>query len=385
MDSAMKCLFLSLLLLFSVIGNAQQNKNAFEFESAITSDFASNISGGVNQSSAYLGNIDLALTFDTEKAKLWKGGTAFIYVLNNHGRSISDIVGDFQGVDNIEALPNTRLYQFWYRQKIGNVSLTFGQHDLNSEFANTNYGSTFINSSFGIQPDISANVSASIFPLATLGAVLKWEYRNLAFLTAIYDGDPGNQITNPHSLHFRLNKSEGSMNLFEFQYKFEKDSFQKGNIKFGIWHHTANVKSIDTKKEYRNNQGVYFLADYQIFSEKKDNNQGLGAFIQLGMAPKKCNFVKSYIGGGLVYHGLFPKRDKDKLGIAFGYAVLHNNLIKHTSHEYSTSETVIEFTYKSTINSYFSIQPNLQYIINPSGLNTIKNAFICSIRLKLEY
>ena len=66
--------------------NTEKNKGkAFTFEAAYTGDFLYNMTGGNKQGFAYLGNIDLIVSFDTEKANLWKGGTLFAYGLNNHG------------------------------------------------------------------------------------------------------------------------------------------------------------------------------------------------------------------------------------------------------------------------------------------------------------
>ena len=145
---------------------AQDSRDGFIFEGAYTLDLASNINGGIDQGFAYLGNIDLNVTFNTEKLGLWEGGQFYVYLLNNHGNSLSALMGDFQIANNIEAESNSRLYEFWYKHHFKNATITLGQHDLNSVFAISNSAGFFINSSFGIQPDISANVPTSIFPLA---------------------------------------------------------------------------------------------------------------------------------------------------------------------------------------------------------------------------
>ena len=113
------------------------------FEGVYTLDLASNLKGGLDQGSAYLGNIDLMFTFDTEKFGFWKNGRFFVYLLNNHGNSLSDLIGDFQVVNNIEANSNSRLYEFWYEHHLENIKITIGQHNLNSIFAITEAGLIF--------------------------------------------------------------------------------------------------------------------------------------------------------------------------------------------------------------------------------------------------
>lgn len=371
-----------LFILLSSSSKSQNKKPAVLLEAAYTGDFSNNLKREIKQNSVYLGNIDLKITIDTEKAKLWKGGSFFFYGLNNHGKSISNVVGDLQVTSNIEAKSGTRLYQFWYSQFLGNLELTLGQHDLNSEFAVTEYGSSFINSSFGIQPDISNNVSASIFPMATLGVVTKWDIsKKLNFLAAIYDGNPGDEMENPNSIKWKINTKEGAMYIVELQLKTKRDSITKGNFKVGAWHHSANTFSEGQTIGHKNVQGIYFIADYQFFREKSTKPQGLGAFLQMGMTSKNCNHIRSYIGAGLVYHGLIYNRDNDDFGIAIGNAFLGNSVNTSNQLKY---ESAIEITYKVILNSHFMVQPDIQYIINPGGSGNIKNALVSTLRLKLE-
>lgn len=347
---------------------------AFEFSAAYTGDFGRNFSGGVEQKNAYLGNLDITATFNTENANLWKGGTFFVYLLNNHGSSLSQYVGDLQGVDNIEADPHTRLYQFWYMQKFGKLSITIGQHDLNSEFVATKYGGTFINSSFGIQPDISGNVHISIFPVATLGVIVKYEVNNqFSILTAIYDGDPGTQAGNSNSLDWDLADSNGVLNILELQYQL-KNKTKPGTYKLGAWSHSAD-----------NHYGIYAIADQKLFNEKNDPDLGLGFFTQLGIAPQEGSIFDYYASFGLHYTGLFGGRKEDNLGLALGHASMSKYIMEQDPAVDLTGETVIELVYEARINDYISIKPDLQYVINPGATSAVKNSFTGIIRTVLEF
>lgn len=373
-----KGLFFTCFLFLSIFCHPQ--KKAVQINAAITEDIAFNIKGGVDQGSVLLGNIDFTLTLDTEKLHLWKGGTFFIYALNNHGKSLSNLVGDVQIVNNIEALSNTRLFEFWYRQKIGNFLITLGQHGLDSEFAISKYGfDPFIHSSFGIQPDISTNIPVSIFPVATLGVVIQWDIsKNLHFINGFYDGSPGTELENPNSLHWKLSSDEGMMTIHEIQYNNGNHS----TYKLGIWSHTANGNYGDNEFSSRN--GVYFITDQLLFSEKNTGNQGLGMFAQIGIPLKNVVPIKLYLGGGFVYNGLFSKRDEDMLGLALAHTSFSEAYQREQQSISLGSETAIELTYKMVLNSHFSIQPDFQYVMNPQGTNSYKNAFVGIFRLKYE-
>jgi len=364
------CIFL--LFNFSMV-SAQETETAFEFSAAYTSDFGRNFSGGLEQKNAYLGNLDLTATFNTENANLWKGGAFFIYLLNDHGTSLSKYIGDLQGVDNIEANTHTRLYQFWYMQKFGKLSIIIGQHDLNSEFSITEYGRTFINSCFGIQPDISGNVPTSIFPVATLGVILKYEVKDrFSILTAIYHGDPGNQADNPNSLNWKLDNSSGVLNILELQYQL-KNKTKPGTYKLGSWIHSAD-----------NHYGIYAIADQKLINEKHDPDKGLGFFTQLGIAPHKGVDFDYYASFGLHYSGLFGGRKEDILGLALGHASISKHLIEQDQIIDLTGETVIELVYEVRINDYITIKPDLQYIVNPGATSAVKNSLTGIFRIILE-
>jgi len=378
-----KVLFILFFLFPSEFCSSQEK--AIKLNLAITEDLAYNFNGEIDQGYVTLGNIDFTLTFDTERMNLWKGGSFFVYALNNHGKSLSDLVGDFQVVDNIEALSNTRLYEFWYRQEIGNVSITLGQHDLNSEFAISEYGiDAFIHSSFGIQPDISTNIPVSIFPVATLGAIIQWKIsESLRFVNGIYDGDPGDELENPNSLTIKLGNKEGVITIHELQLSTNNNSIRKNTYKLGLWNRTTDIISDGVK--YKNTQGIYFITDQLLFGEDEKRDQGLGVFAQIGIPLRsETGSIKSYLGGGLVYHGIFSGRDEDTMGIAFGRASFSDVYRKEHKKNAFENETAIEFNYKLVVNSHFTIQPNFQYVINPQGVNVYKNAFMGIVRLKFE-
>src|SRR5690606_14511537 len=71
-------------------------------EVAYTADVMGNVAGGVQRGARYLDNFDVVLGADLEALTGWTGATLGVYGLYNNGNSISDLVGDTQGVSNIE-------------------------------------------------------------------------------------------------------------------------------------------------------------------------------------------------------------------------------------------------------------------------------------------
>lgn len=352
-----------------------EKESPFEFETGVTGDLASNFSGGAEQGFAYLGDVDITATFSTTNAGLWKGGTLFAYFLNTHGKSLSQYVGDLQGSDNIEADAHSRLHEFWYAQQLGNFTILIGQHDLNAEFCATEYGGAFLNGSFGIQADVSANVPVSLFPVATLATVLKYEFEmGLSVLAGVYKGDPGDQDTNPNSVNWQYDEAEGTMNILEIQYLKEKEDAFFGSYKVGAWFHSMD-----------SSYGIYGIVDQKIISEVADKNQGLGVFTQVGMAPHKTSFIDFYASFGLNYIGLIKGRDDDILGLAFNNASVSNVFSDPDTGVQMGVEKVIEFTYQAVIGEFLTIQPDLQYVINPGANSSLENSFLGILRIGFNF
>ena len=172
---ALMLLFLATLNGFSEPADTLR-QTAWQLNASYKGDFVTNFRGGIQTGSTYLGLADLFLHFDTEKAGLWKGGEFLIHGANSHGGEPSaNLIGDLQVVSNIEAGNHTFLYECWFKQKFANVTATIGLQDLNAEFAASDVGSLFLNSSFGVHSVISDNILAPIFPLTSPGITLCWD------------------------------------------------------------------------------------------------------------------------------------------------------------------------------------------------------------------
>jgi len=328
-------------------------------EGVYTGEFVRNFAGGTlnRKSFIYEDNLDLMLTLDTEKLRLWPGGTLFAYGLRNHGGDPSaDLIGDLQTASNIEAPDHFSIQELWYEQNLadGAFSLLFGLHDMNSEFYVSNYGALFINSSFGIGPELSGNVPSSIFPKAGLSVRVHIRPIDAAYVqAAVFDGDPATR---------RLKASEGKMAIFEAGIEGER-----GSYKAGYWLHTAD-KTFNNQT-FKNDYGVYLIADQEIM--RLEDDTAIGAFIQWGWVPDVRNEITGYFGGGLHMHGLLPARDEDDLGIAVARADTH-----------ASAETALELTYRLVLTPWLAIQPSFQWILNPGGDATIKTAKVGLFRFE---
>lgn len=352
---------------------------ALSLRASYKGDFVANLNGGLKTGSTYLGLADLFVTFDTGKAKLWKGGTLMLHGANSHGGEPSaDLIGDFQVVSNIEAGNHTFLYELWYNQQFGDVSVTAGLQDLNAEFASSDFGALFLNSSFGIHSVIADNFLAPIFPLTSAGITICWDASDrLNLKTALYKGSPVNFDQNPYNLEWDLNYLKGLLWVAEADIRCSSKSTEL--LKFGTFYHQftrepdANDPSAGENMEY--DYGFYVVGDHRV-SPVCGSDEGLSIFYQLGVCPRNDNVA--YLGGGLHYCGLLTKKNTDVLGLAMARGVM--------TEEAGNDETTLELTCKLQLTDALYIQPDIQYVIHPAGTDTTPdNALVALFRFGFDF
>ena len=360
----------------------------FDFGAVIQGGLFHNLSGGIKSGSDYIGRVHLTLSFDTEKAGLWKGGQLFINGVNAHGGVPTiEFVGDFQPISRNEATERTGLFELWYRQEIGNTSILLGQHDMNSTFGTSVNGGNSINSAFGMYPSIipNAGFAFSIFPRTMPAFYVKHETKNITLQGAAYAG--ASNVFHEDRYNIRWNLKESGFFVGEVHYKNIENGIQKGLYKVGVIHHTGNFTDVtDTAGTSiaKNAYGLYLIADHMLIQEGKKDDQGLGVFIEYGYSPGKHNLIDHFIAGGLVYKGLIPSRNEDKLFIGYLNSSINNDIPIGT--EFSENgRGILELNYALKLGNHFTIQPDFQYIINPGATSSIEDVFLGILRFSINY
>lgn len=331
-------------------------------------EYVSNFSGGAlnKTDSLYHDNLDLTMSIDTEKAGWWTGGTLWVYALRNTGNDPSAYtIGDLQTASNIGVLADQFIInEAWWNQDFagGRVSALAGLYNLNSEFFVTAYGSLFINSSFGIEPEVSHNVNVSIFPMSGLGARLRVKPTENSYIQAAdFDGNPTMRQL-PAGVH----------GVGEFQVVEAGIINEPSDYKVGYWKHTAsrvyNGKNFDD-----GDYGYYGIIDQKLLEFNNAEHSSVGVFVQYGSVPSDRNDYTGYLGYGLHVHGLFPGRTVDSFGIAYAKADTQ-----------ADAETVIEFTYRLVLTDWLTLRPDYQIIQNPGGSSANPTANAGFLRFEIQ-
>lgn len=388
----------------NLLGSVSEIKESILFEGldlelGYTGDYYSNLAGGMNKNSTYLDNVDIVLNLNLQELLGWQGANLAMYILGNSGGVPSENSGAAQGISNIAAHDTWKIYELWLEQKLFDekISLLFGLYDLNSEFDSRETSALFINPSHGIGPEfaMTGENGPSIFPTTSLALRLKYNLNNnVDLLAVVMDGVPGDP-ENPNGTKIRFDKDDGLLIASELIYRSHEDSSVEDYFKLsaGGWYYTTEFEDIlDTGGAgdpllHKGNWGVYLSAEKFLWTESDTSTEGLAFFVRAGIADNNINQFSSYLGAGLIYTGLIPGRDNDILGLAIASAG-HSDKFREAEyfsqgHEINKRETILELTYSLNLFESINIQPDLQYILNPSGCHHNKSALTIGTRFQV--
>jgi len=373
------CILLLNVVIYTKAQEKTDSVSALEYAFDYVGDVFANIDGGIQRGVTYLGMANLSIGFDTEKAGLWKKGEFFVNGACTHGGEPSaNFVGDFQGASNIEAGDIIYLHELWFKQSINKLSMIIGLQDLNAEFAASDFGGMFVNSSFGIHSTIADNVPSPIFPLTRLGAILEWKpTKSIEFKAGVFDGLLSDYENNEYNTNWDLTTGEGVLYVGEIVYSANLFNNKPGTYKIGFYNHNHKIQKDENQNFItENNLGLYFLADQMVYNNK-NNKGGLGFFTQLGLSDPDLNNHYAYLGFGLHYCGFSKSRCTDEIGLAVAQTWLKESV--------NGNETAVELSYKAILGDHIFVQPDFQYIINPAGTDErLHNAFVGILRFGIS-
>jgi porin len=357
-----------------------------------------NLAGGIRTGTVYDGLTTLSLTLDLNKMADWTGGTFFASAYQIHGRGPSaNLAGNLQTISNIEALRGSLLFDLWFEQSLldNRLLIRVGQEGANEEMMLTQYGALFLNSSFGY-PALTAFVLPSggpNYPIAAPMVRIKYKADDqLTFVAAVFNSDPAGPGSGPpqnrdlSGTAFRL--SDAALAFMEAWYSINQNAESgglPGTYKLGTWVTSASAtdtayatlcQSLPISQgpggacRSPSTHGFYGVADQMIWRRPGSKDQGIGIFGLVMGAPDDRNLVNLYVEGGLNFKGPFEGRDADVFGIGVAYAQLSHSaqrLGSAAGQQYRNNETVLEATYLYQVAPWWTIQPDLQYVINPGA------------------
>lgn len=363
------------------------------------------MAGGLRRGATYSGRLDVEADFDVTKLTGIPGGaTLHANMFQIHGEDLSmSRIGNILSINDIGALPSTRLYEAWIEQRFGDrLSIRAGQQGIDVEFLTSDYAANFVNASFGWPglPTVDLPDGGPAYPLATPAARVRYVANDrLTLLAAVFDGDPAGpcaedkQVCDPSGINFRLR--DPPLVIAEAHYRYNRGETAvglPGTLKLGAFGHFGRFDdqrfgSDGLPLAARGSDGlpvahfrdgaVYGILDQQIYRVPGgENEKGIGLFARVIGAPTDRNLVDLYVDVGLSALGVLPSRPDDLFGVAAAFAKISSNAAASDQDRNAGTgiaapirdhEAVIELTYQARIVPGLAIQPDFQYIVHPGG------------------
>jgi porin len=410
-----------------VRSNLERKGITFTFN--YTNDFLANVRGGIRSGAVGIGVFQPALDLDLEKLVGWEGGKFHTHGLITHGPFFSPTyLGNILAVSNLEAGPVARLYSFWYEQNALNdrLSVRTGLMSADSQFLQSETAANFINNGISWPTFLAGNLPAGgpAYPLPDPGIRVGFKPADDAsFQAAVFSGDPsggnGSNQSRPLPTGTVFSFRGGAFFIAEASYEPNQGKDAKGlpgAYRIGAWYHTsprfgdqrfdntgrslADPLSTGIPLNHTGDFGIYGVVDQTLYRVPGTDDQGLSAFVRAGGAPNDRNLINFYADGGLMYKGLIPGRPDDKIGVAAAYARVGDNargldsdigLFGNFFRPVRSGETMVEVMYQAKWTPWWTVQPDMQYIIRPGGgvLNSDgslrRNAWVIAIRSTLSF
>lgn len=364
---------------------------AWDIEAYYAGDVWRNLDGGIERGGAYLDSLDLTLSWDGERALGLTGFSAQALLLWNNGGSISRKTGDSFLLSNIETVEALRLYEAWvqYAPADPDRSVKLGLYDLNTEFDAIETGASFLNSTFGTGVDLAQSGVAgpSVFPLTSLAVRGRWRFDGKwQVQAALLDGVPGDP-GDPRRTAVKLSSKDGALGVVEVEH-------DRGGRRWvvGHWRYSARFDELaatlpdGSPRRSRGNAGVYAFVESPVAALSGGLREAT-ALLRLGRADPRFNEFRDTVHLSVAWSGGLLGREDERAGFGVARAwrgadsraaaaAVGQPLLRH--------ETVMELTWRLPVTRRLTLQPDLQYIMQPGGLPGREDSWVLGVRFDLR-
>ena len=365
---------------------------------------AANPIGGLKQGAAYTEQVDAGADFDLEKLIGWPKAKLHVTFTQRAGQSLAaNTIGSFISVQEIYgAGQNVRLAELSYEQLLleDRLRIKLGWLHASDDFATSPIYCYFQNNGFCGQIAIVVNSGFTIYPTGSWGGMAKVSLSDeVYFQTGVYEVNP--TLAAPAN-GFKLGISGATGVIMPAQLGWQPRLGRtglKGHYRLGGYYDTSDVPYLGSpvggpQALAHGRWGFYGQADQMIYPTAPGTDRGLTAFAVIAYAAPGTAMLE-YIGQlGLLLKGTFADRDGDSIGLAVSYSKVSSTLVAAQnaanalapgSVSVQSAETTIELNYRAQLTPWFSLMPNVQYVIRPNGVMTIPNALVLGLQVRLTF
>ncbi|KAB7610163.1 carbohydrate porin [Amylibacter sp. SFDW26] len=353
---------------------------------------ATNLKGGTSTELIYSDMFLFGVDADLDRLVGIPNTTLHATVTNRNGDNLVEeanlgtnlLVNEVFGQGNFTRLNhlflNTKLYDDKLELKYGRISGSFDFHDFSCNFQNL----TFCGA---IPSYLTPNWTP--FPGHTWGAVATWKpTKDFYFKAGI--SEINSDFDRPQNARRieGIGQGEGSRYNTEIGYS-PKIAGKPGSYKFGVFWDDVGAQDVaDATINHSDQLGYYLNAQQEIWSDSTTSGRKVDLFFNYVQADEDVAALESVVEAGIFFQGPVKSRPQDELGFAVG---LINTSSKLTAADIAAGGTVrdkefpMEIYYSFRLKRGITIQPNLQYIVNPGGISSNEDVAVLGLKTVFNF
>jgi porin len=352
------------------------------FDLNYINDLQSDLTGNQTHHITNFGRIRGSVTIDLQKMANFDG-KFFVTGMWQFGKNIGAGLNTFTSPSSIAGYNSFRLDEAWYEQGLldHKIRVKVGQIAAVNDFGQT--GLFLMNDETGYSPNITFYPLQPFSPAGKPGVVLTFDpsgkdegiYIKGGAFTA-YDNA---YKPDTSGLNWGDDFDHGAAGTFEIGYN-EKTAYP-AVYKLGVsFSDLSRYSDLQTGEPKQGNFTAYFTYQKTVWRPALSNgklnmDRGLDVLVQALGAPEDRNPIRFEGLLGAVYNGPFESRPQDKVGLGVIFADAGSALSSANKHSGAPgtgslgTQVALELSYQYNPAPWFSIQPDLQYIVNPVGPN----------------
>lgn len=369
------------------------SERGWELFATYTSQIWGNVTGGNTTGARYSGLLQFGVEADLEKAFGWKGGsfnTTWLWIAG--GSPTTDLTGALFPASGIEAPAGFRALDLWLQQKFFDdvVALRAGLFNIDRDFTVSQNAALMLNAAFGWPLLYNGSLGGPpAYPFAAPGLYASVEPGGgWRLQAAVMQGDVWPPSENPTNFYWRIDRMNGLLCAGEAQYAWDK-ALLPVTAKLGVLFNTGYPEYTDGSGEAWGGSIFYGIIDQLVWREpgcRADSPQGLSWFNRTGFSGTLDRSpVGMLFNTGFVYDGLFTGRDEDAAGIGLVWTQLSPGQAAQLDGSNRGMEMVLEATYQVQVSPCLTLQPDVQFILQPGGSTSVPNALVIGMSASISF
>jgi porin len=353
-------------------------------------DLLASVAGGQQRGKAYAGQLTVEVRADMGRLAGLDGLTFDASMDWASGSDLSHDIGNEFTVAQAFEGDQARLTNMFLQQLLsdGRLDLKVGRFSTGADFLTSPIDVSLVNDALNpILFAVQANVpGVTADPNATWGGrVIARPTGALALAAGAFYSDPHLDQATANGTEFGISGSAGYFVIGEAGYLVNAEIGalgMPGRYRAGGYYDSNQYVYLSNPgRQQTGNYGFYVMAEQMVYREGGPGSpKGLSLFAAFIYAPQeRINVMPWFASAGASYRGLVPGRDRDTAAFALYYGGFSRDLPGQTY------ELVLEWTYGIAVGRRITVQPDLQYIINPGGLSSIGNAVVLGMQLLVEF